>query len=112
MIYSLVYFLFGAFNSIAVFIAAFVLYGAYSAFADGAQKALVSDLTTSQIKGTGYGIYHAVVGITLLPASLIAGILYDHAGSSSPFYFGSLMALCAAILMIIFMLKSRVQKSK
>jgi MFS family permease len=110
--YSLVYFLFGVFNSIAVFIAAFILYGAYSAFADGAQKALVSDLTTPQIKGTGYGIYHAVVGITLLPASLIAGILYDHAGSSSPFYFGSLMALCAAILMIIFMLKSRVQKSK
>jgi MFS family permease len=110
LIYSLVYFLFGAFNSIAVFIAAFILYGAYSAFADGAQKALVSDLTTPQIKGTGYGIYHAVVGITLLPASLIAGILYDHAGSSSPFYFGSITALCAAILMIIFTVKSRVKK--
>jgi predicted MFS family arabinose efflux permease len=54
------------------------------------------------LKGTGFGIYHAVLGITLLPASLIAGLLYDKVNSNAPFYFGSVMALIATILMILF----------
>ncbi|HNS30968.1 MAG TPA: hypothetical protein PKL52_10605, partial [Tenuifilaceae bacterium] len=46
--------------------------------------------------------YHAVLGITLLPASLIAGLLYDKVNSNAPFYLGSVMALISTILMIIF----------
>jgi len=68
----------------------------------GFQKAMISDIVSKDLKGTGFGIYHAVLGITLLPASLIAGLLYDNVNSTAPFYFGSAMALAAAILMIIF----------
>jgi MFS family permease len=57
---------------------------------------------SKDLKGTGFGIYHAVLGITLLPASLIAGLLYDKVNSNAPFYFGSVMALIATILMILF----------
>jgi len=57
---------------------------------------------SKDLRGTGFGIYHAVLGITLLPASLIAGLLYDKVNSSAPFYFGSAMALIAALLMIVY----------
>ncbi len=80
----------------------FALYGLYSANTDGVQTALVSDLIDKNKKGTGLGIYNSLVGITLLPASIIAGLLYDQMNNRDPFYFGSIMALIAAIFMMIF----------
>ena len=102
LVYSVTYFLFGKFNSLNIFIFLFILYGLYSALADGSQKALISDIVSKELKGTGYGLYYAILGITLLPASLIAGLLYDKINANAPFYFGSLMSFIAALLMIIF----------
>jgi len=107
LIFALSFFMFGKCNSIPVFIGLFAMYGLYSALVDGSQKALISDIVSKDLRGTGFGIYHAVLGITLLPASLIAGLLYDKVGSNAPFYFGSAMALIAAILMILFTLYNK-----
>jgi MFS family permease len=102
LIYACTYFMFGKFNSISIFIGLFAMYGLYSALVDGSQKAMISDIVSKDLRGTGFGIYHAILGITLLPASLIAGLLYDKVGSFAPFYFGSTMALTAAALMVVF----------
>lgn len=107
LIYSVVYFLFGRFNSLNIFFFLFILYGLYSALTDTSQKAMISDIVSKDLKGTGYGLYHAVLGITLLPASLIAGVLYDKVNANAPFYFGAVMALIAAILMIVFTLVNK-----
>lgn len=112
LVYSIVYYFFGRFNSLNVFIILFVFYGLYSALVDGSQKALISDIVNKDLKGTGYGLYHAVLGITLLPASLIAGLLYDNVNSNAPFYFGSLMAFIATILMIIFVVINKKNQRK
>jgi MFS family permease len=102
LLYSIIYFGFGRTNSKVVLIMLFALYGLYSAATDGVQKALVSDLIDKNKRGTGLGIYNCLVGITLLPASVIAGLLYDNINNRAPFYYGSIMALVAAILVIIF----------
>nr|WP_315022810.1 MFS transporter [uncultured Aminipila sp.] len=102
ILYAIIYFGFGKTNSIVVLVGLFALYGLYSATTDGIQKALVSDLIPKDKRGTGLGMYNCLVGITLLPASLIAGALYDNVGNQAPFYFGSAMALIAAALMITF----------
>jgi len=107
LIFSITFFMFGKFNSIPVFIGLFAIYGLYSALVDGSQKAMISDIVRKDLRGTGYGIYHAVLGITLLPASLIAGLLYDNISSDAPFYFGSIMALIATVLMVIFAIKNK-----
>ncbi|MEA5082203.1 MAG: MFS transporter [Dysgonamonadaceae bacterium] len=112
LIYSFVYLMFGAFNNVTVFILMFVLYGVYSALTDTCQKALVSDLVNKDMKGTGFGLYHAVLGIMLLPASAIGGYLYDNVSPSATFYFGSSLSLIAAIMMILFMVKLKNDKSK
>lgn len=109
-VYTVVYYLFGKFSNINLFLLLFILYGVYSALTDGSQKAIISDIVGSEMKGTGYGIYYAVLGITLLPASLIAGILYDKVSSNAPFYFGSAMALSATVLMIIFVVSEKKMK--
>jgi MFS family permease len=102
LVYAIVYFGFGATNSITMIAALFALYGLYSAATDGIQKALISDLLDSNKQGTGLGIYNALLGITLLPASIIAGLLYDHVNSAIPFYFGAGTAVLSAILMVLF----------
>lgn len=108
--YAIVYFCFGIFSSAGAIFLAFAGYGVYSALTDGNQKALVSDFLPKELKGTGYGLYHALLGITLLPASLIAGLLYDHVGSGAPFFFGAATALLAALLMALFLSSSTEKK--
>lgn len=102
VLYSVIYFGFGRTNNKILIIMLFALYGLYSAATDGVQKALVSDLIDKNKRGTGLGLYNSLIGITLLPASLIAGVLYDKVNSSAPFYFGSVMALIAAVSMVVF----------
>ncbi|OLN32889.1 MFS transporter [Desulfosporosinus metallidurans] len=105
LLYSLIYFGFGRTNSQVVLIMLFALYGLYSAATDGVQKALVSDLIDKNKRGTGLGIYNCLIGVTLLPASVIAGLLYDKINNRAPFYYGSIMALVAAVFMMIFYTK-------
>ena len=74
-VYVVVYYLFGRFNNIRIFIFSFALYGFFLALTEGTQKAMISDIVSKDLTGTAYGIYSAVLGIALLPASLIAGLL-------------------------------------
>ena len=105
IIYAIVYYGFGVTTTTGVIVALFALYGLYSAATDGIQKAFISDMIDSNKKGTGLGIYNALLGITLLPASLIAGYLYDKVNSSVPFYFGAATAAFSALFMLIYFLK-------
>jgi MFS family permease len=102
LIYAIVYFGFGFTGSIVTIVSLFALYGLYSAATDGIQKAFVSDIIDKNKQGTGLGIYNALLGITLLPASIIAGMLYDKVNSIIPFYFGASTAIVSAILMLFF----------
>jgi MFS family permease len=110
LIYALVYFGFGRTNNLNVIIMLFAMYGLYSAMTDGIQKAFVSDIIDKNKKGTGLGIYNALIGITLLPASLIAGLLYDNVNSSVPFYFGACTAFLSAILLFFYARMTKVEK--
>lgn len=102
LVYAAVYFGFGYTSDVRAIFALFALYGVYSAATDGIQKAFVSDLLDKDRRGTGLGIYNAVLGLTLLPASILAGVLYDRVDSSVPFYFGAATATLAALLMLGF----------
>lgn len=88
--------------------ALFALYGLYYAATEGAAKAFIADLVPDTQRGTAYGLYNAAVGITVLPASLIAGLLWQGAGTwsgfgaSAPFLFGAVMALLAGMLFLRF----------
>lgn len=84
--------------------ALFGLYGLYYAATEGVGRALVADLVPDSQRGTAYGLFNAAIGITVLPASLIAGLLWQGIGAwrgfgpSAPFFFGAGMALLAGLL--------------
>ena len=74
-----------------------ILYGVYYAMTEGVEKALVADLAPPDSRATALGVYHTIVGIGLLPASLLAGLLLTlHPGA--PFGFGGGLAAAAASL--------------
>jgi MFS family permease len=73
------------------------VYGIYYAMTEGVEKALVADIAPKDSKATALGFYNTIVGIGLLPASIIAGLLYALT-PSAPFIFGGIMALTTVIL--------------
>jgi len=96
-LYGLVYIGFGLVRDARYIWALFGMYGLYSAFTEGIEKALVSELSAEENRATMLGIHASLVGIGLLPASLIAGFLWRWLGASAPFYFGGVMGLLAAV---------------
>jgi MFS family permease len=76
----------------------FVLYGLYMGVTDGVQRAHVATLLPANLTATGYGLYHMVIGLAILPASFLAGLLWDQLGPSAPFWFGAGTSLSAAAL--------------
>lgn len=95
-VYGLVYLGFGAVRSLPAVWALFAVYGLYQGFTDGVEKALLTDLAPADRKATVLGLHATLVGITLLPASLLAGLLWDRLGPGAPFYFGGVLGLAAA----------------
>ena len=78
----------------------FTGYGVYYGIVEGVAKAFIADLVPEEKRGTAYGLYHGVVGITLLPASLLAGWLWQTFSPAAPFYLGASLAFLAMLGMI------------
>ena len=84
----------------------YALYGAYYALTEGVAKAYVADLVPEpERRGSAYGAYNGAIGLTALPASVIAGALWQGVGDwsglgpAAPFLFGSGLSLVAALLL-------------
>lgn len=79
----------------------FAAYGLYSAFTDGAERALVSDLAPAEMRATALGLHATLVGIGLLPASLLAGQLWVQIGPEAALGLGGATGFIAAIAVAI-----------
>jgi MFS family permease len=75
----------------------FGLYGVYSALNEGLEKALVADIAPVEHCASVIGLHATLVGIGLLPASLLAGALWSLWGPTAPFWFGGALGLLAAV---------------
>ena len=74
----------------------FGVYGLHLGLTEGVEKALLVDLAPVEYRATVLGLNATVVGLGLLPASLIAGLLWDTVGPETPFYLGAAAGLLAA----------------
>ena len=102
LIYGLVYLGFALSGSIWQIWVLFAVYGVFYGICEGAAKAFVADMVPAERRGTAYGLFNGVVGLMALPASLIAGILWDRIAPAAAFCFGAALALLAMVgLMLI-----------
>ena len=80
----------------------YAAYGVYYATSEGVSRALLADIVHQDHRGRAFGIYGMAVGLTTLPASFLAGYLWDKFGPQVPFLFGAGMAGVACIALFLF----------
>ena len=76
-------------------------YGLYLGLSQGALLALVADQVPTHLRGTAFGLINLVIGAALLPASLLAGGVWQWVGPGAPFGVGSGFAVVGAIVLLL-----------
>ena len=84
----------------------FILFGVHKAALEPVQKTIAAELAPPAYRASILGGFQMVVGLAALPASLLAGFLWDRAGRQVPFYV-SLGLTAAAALLLLFVKETR-----
>jgi MFS family permease len=89
-------------------LALFLAYGVYFASAEGTLKAWIVTMVPPQRRGAAYGLLAAASGLLMLPASVLAGWLWDRYGPRPAFMLGALLSTAAlAVIALAPSLRSR-----
>lgn len=80
----------GAFMGIA-------LWGLHMATTQGLFAKLVADRSPPELRGSAYGVFNLATGLSLLVASVIAGVTWDAIGPSATFLTGAAFAVAALV---------------
>ncbi len=100
--WSIVALLFIFTRSPAIVVLAFALYGIHVASLEPVQRALAAELAPKDLVASTLGGYQMVMGLCSLPASLIAGMLWDRMGIAAP-YTLSLILTAFAMFLLLFL---------
>lgn len=100
-VYVLVYLGFAFAHGAWALVGLFLAYGVFYAAADGVIKAWITALVPPQRRGQAFGLNAAASGLLLLPASVIAGGLWDASGPTAAFLFGAITAALALLVVLL-----------
>ncbi|MFH1448067.1 MAG: MFS transporter [Candidatus Micrarchaeota archaeon] len=81
----------------------FGLYGVFMAIMETVQRAFVSDLVPTTLRGSALGMYYGAVGFAALPAGIIAGLLWEVElyGVRATFLFSAAVAFLSLMLFFV-----------
>jgi MFS family permease len=100
IVYAVTYAAWGLVRGPAWMVALFLVYGLYAAATEGVERALVADFVPAERRGTAFGWFHLVVGISALPASVLFGVLYKWRGAPTAFGVSATLAIAASLLLL------------
>jgi MFS family permease len=86
--------------SVALALCGVALWGLHMGFSQGILAALVADTTPQELKGTAFGVFNLVSGLSMLLASGIAGWLWQAHGAAVAFYAGAAFSSAALLLLL------------
>jgi len=79
---------------------AFVLYGAHKGALEPVQKTFVSELAPCEFRASCLGGFQMVIGLCALPASFIAGVLWEVVGMFAPFTLSLTLTIVSGLLLL------------
>jgi MFS family permease len=83
----------------------FILYGAHKGALEPVQRTFVCELAPSEFRASSLGGFQMIIGLCALPASFVAGVLWDTLGFLVPFYLSLILTLISGIM--LFFVKRR-----
>jgi MFS family permease len=78
--YALTYVGFGLASQKWQILGLFLAYALYHGLAEGAERAIIADLSDRGARGRAFGFYHGLVGAAALPAGIGTGLIWDRWG--------------------------------
>jgi MFS family permease len=78
---------------------AFLFYGFHFGLSEPGERTLVARLAPKDLHGTAFGLYHGLVGLAALPASLIFGLVWKFLGAPTAFALGACLAAAAGAIL-------------
>lgn len=99
IVYALVYAGFAFVDSAWQCWLLFIVYGTYFGMTEGVEKAFVADMVPENKRGTAYGLYNLAFGITVFPASLLFGLVWNNYGASTAFLASAGVSLLAILML-------------
>jgi MFS family permease len=79
--------------------ALFLVYGLFFGLTEASEKSLVAAFAPAELRGSAFGWYHAVIGVSALFSSILFGVLWQAFGAATAFVVGAGLALAAAVLL-------------
>ena len=79
---------------------AFIFYGLHKGALDPVQKTLVAELAQREYVASTIGAFQMIIGLISLPASFLAGILWDKFTPFTPLYFSLILTLVSAVMLV------------
>jgi len=78
----------------------FILYGAHKGALEPVQRIFVCELAPAEFRASCLGGFQMVIGLCALPASFVAGVLWDTLGFLVPFYLSLILTLVSGIMLL------------
>ena len=79
---------------------AFLLFGFSKGAIETVQRTFVTELAPHNYVASALGTFKLVVGLSALPASLIAGLLWDQVGMFAPLHLSLILTVVASVMLV------------
>ncbi len=77
------------------------LWGAHMALTQGLLTQLVAQHAPVELRGSAFGVFNLATGLTMMAASVLAGLLWDRSGPAATFIAGGGFALATLLLLSV-----------
>jgi len=78
----------------------FISYGLFKGSFETVTRVFVADLANPRLKASTLGFLQLIIGLLALPASFLAGMLWEFSSPTSPFAFSLILTLISLILLL------------
>jgi MFS family permease len=86
-------------GKVAIFVV-FILYGIHKAALEPVQRTMVTEICPPEFRASAIGALQMIIGLCALPASLVAGLLWEKFGPAAAFGLALGLTVTAAALLI------------
>lgn len=80
-----------------------LVYGLFAGLGEGIERAVIGDFAAPAERGTAYGWYNMMLGISAIPAGLLFGAIWQFFGASYAFLFAGSSAAIAAVVLHLYL---------